>query len=365
MVPIATEISSGSPSKALVVRQSSDTSAQRHVTPIREQITFDGLSFVREVLRQRGVPEEVFNTILSSWAIKTRKQYFTYLKKWNNFCHKNKYDCFSPSVAIILQFLQNLVDGGGGFSAINTARSALSAVFVLDNNETIGDNKLISRFVKGMYKLKPPVARYTNTWDVNLVLQFFKKQPLPEFLSLYDLSLRVVMLLALTTAQRCQSLHLLDLDHMTKDDSKFVFRLTGNFKQARPKFNTLSIVVPKYPADSRICAFTNLEIYIKTTEKFRSSSYLFISTMKPHSRASKDTISRWIKTVMKGAGIDTNVFKPHSCRAASTSAAARKDVDIETIMKTAGWTNAVTFANFYNKPLIDGSSKFADKVLSA
>ena len=73
--------------------------------------------------------------------------------------------------------------------------------------------------------------------------------------------------------------------------------------------------------------------------------------MKPHSCVSKDTIARWIKAALKMAGIDVQVFKPHSTRAAATSAALRKGVPVSDILKVAGWSKETTFARFYNKPL--------------
>ena len=36
---------------------------------------------------------------------------------------------------------------------------------------------------------------------------------------------------------------------------------------------------------------------------------------------------------MKNAGIDVNIFKPHSCRSASSSAAKKAGVPIEEILK--------------------------------
>ena len=51
--------------------------------------------------------------------------------------------------------------------------------------------------------------------------------------ALNDLTLRTVTLLALVSAQRCQSLHLLDLDCMTVLEDRYEFLLSGNFKQSR------------------------------------------------------------------------------------------------------------------------------------
>ena len=59
---------------------------------------------------------------------------------------------------------------------------------------------------------------------------------------------------------------------------------------------------------------------------------------------------------MKNAGVDMGIFKTHSTRSASTSAASHLGVNIQTIMKTAGWTNAKTFAKFCNKSISDSTS---------
>ena len=76
------------------------------------------------------------------------------------------------------------------------------------------------------------------------------------------------------------------------------------------------------------------------------------------------TIARWIKTVLKGAGLDVSKFKAHSTRAAATSAAKRMEVPIDHILTAAGWSQEKTFSVFYNKPLV-GDSQFAESVLSS
>ena len=48
---------------------------------------------------------------------------------------------------------------------------------------------------------------------------------------------------------------------------------------------------------------------------------LFIGITKPYAPVQACTIARWVKTVLKDAGINTSVFTAHSTRSASTSAA--------------------------------------------
>ena len=63
----------------------------------------------------------------------------------------------------------------------------------------------------------------------------------------------------------------------------------------------------------------------------------------------KDTIARWLRITMQMAGINTEVFKAHSIRGASTSKCHSLHVPVETILKHARWTNATIFAKYYKK----------------
>lgn len=76
---------------------------------------------------------------------------------------------------------------------------------------------------------------------------------------------------------------------------------------------------------------------------------LFISYVPPHKAVSRDTLSRWLKEVLKASGIDLRVYSAHSTRAAATSAACNRDIPVEEILKTAGWSSEKTFAKFYKR----------------
>ena len=78
---------------------------------------------------------------------------------------------------------------------------------------------------------------------------------------------------------------------------------------------------------------------------------------------SSDTIARRIKNVMIKSGIDVEVFKPQSIRAASTSKANACQVPIDVSLKAASWKGDCTFRKFYNKPIEDNVSCFGQAVL--
>ena len=103
--------------------------------------------------------------------------------------------------------------------------------------------------------------------------------------------------------------------------------------------------------------------YLKRTHKIRKNeSQLFISFQKPYHAVSKATISRWLLAVMREAGVDVEEFKAHSTRAACTSAAKRCKVDMDEILRSAGWKNNRTFAKFYDK-VIHEDFQFEQKIL--
>ena len=71
--------------------------------------------------------------------------------------------------------------------------------------------------------------------------------------------------------------------------------------------------------------------------KFIKDPNFIVTHGKPH------------KPAMKLAGIDTDTFKPHSCR--STSAAKRSGIPIDQILQQGNWFNPSTFYKFYSKEL--------------
>ena len=130
------------------------------------------------------------------------------------------------------------------------------------------------------------------------------------------------MLVALVSAQRSQTLHMLNINFMKDTSSCFEFVLPAHVKQSRPGYQPPSVMLHAYPYDKSLCVYSYLTEYLKRTQPLRGKeTQLFLSFTRPHKAISKETLSRWIRTVMSSAGIDVASFKPHSTRSASTSKA--------------------------------------------
>ena len=90
----------------------------------------------------------------------------------------------------------------------------------------------MARFLKGVLIARPALPHYQEVWDV--VLKYLKTLHPPEQLSLKDLKLKMTMLIALLSRQRCQTIHALDTTTMVLSAEKCVFYIYELLKTSRP-----------------------------------------------------------------------------------------------------------------------------------
>ena len=249
-----------------------------------------------------------------------------------------------------INFLAVLYKAGLSYSAICVARSALSSYLDCRDCDVFGEHRLVKRFIKGVFELRPALPKYSATWDVDIVLEYLETYYPLERLTLKELSYKLVMLLALLSGQRCQTLHCLSLASMKISDAKCVFSIDVLLKHSRKGKHLAPLEFVAFPQNSRLCVVSVLKEYLCRTKELRGSeNMLLISYQKPYKHISKDTLARWIRDVLQRAGVDTQHFGAHSTRMASTTAAVSRGVPVDTLMRAAGWSSQSTFTRFYKK----------------
>ena len=337
---------------------------QTRCDPSTTQATLPpGLSLIRQTLIGHDLYAKAKDIIMASWRTGMTKQYDVYLKRLEQFCQSKGINRLDASVENGIDFLATLFTSGLGYSAINTARSALSSVLILPNNITFGTHPLVARFLKGVFELKPSLPRYSSIWDVSVVLEHLRSLGPPTQLDLKSLTKKTTMLLCLLTGQRCQTLTKLDIALMQELPGKIVFTIGEKLKTTRPGKHLAPIELLAYPRDESICVVSHLKQYITRTQPIRAThaTKLLISYAKPHKPISNSTVGKWAKSVLKDSGIDIGTFSGNSARPASTSYGAQAGLTLAEILKAGGWTNAQTFAKHYHKP-IEGN--FGASILS-
>ena len=122
-------------------------------------------------------------------------------------------------------------------------------------------------------------------------------------------------------------------------------------KQTRPCFHQQKLELPLYRETEHLCVVSCLKEYAQRTKELRPTlrGQLLLCYRPPHKSALKDSISRWLKTVLLRAGISD--FTPHSFRSAATSAMKKSGVPLDEILKVAEWTKTQTFKKFIDKPV--------------
>lgn len=287
--------------------------------------------------------------MLASLSENTIKQYNTYLKQWYEYCINLSIDYFQVSVPHVLSFLTKLYEDGAVYSSLNCCRSALS---LLVGTKITNDDR-VARFLKGVFRLRPPHPKYDITWDPSIVLNYFSNKGENTQLTLEEISKKLITLLAIITAHRAQTFSLIKLNNIETYTDKVLIKIPDHIKTSRPGSVQPSLVLPFYTNNTKICPASAILNYIDRTSSIRNCENLFIAFKKPHKAVTSQTLSRWVKSTLKSSGIDVNIFSAHSTRHAATSAAKRLGVNIDTIRRTAGWSSSSkVFAQFYNRDII-------------
>ena len=200
--------------------------------------------------------------------------------------------------------------------------------------------------------MRPSLPRYASTWDMDILLNHVKTLDLSE-MNLKQLTIKLATLLAICSGQRLQTLQSLDVSNIHFKQDSCTCIIKNLLKTSRPGKHIKPIIFKKHSVSS-LCVLSHLEKYIKDTETLRPNKgdmgQLLISFTKPHGPVSRDTIGRWIKSMLHSAGIDSS-FTAHSVRSASTSKVAKLGLPMDMILNAANWANAKTFAQFYHRDI--------------
>ncbi|XP_018425159.1 PREDICTED: nucleolar protein 6 [Nanorana parkeri] len=256
--------------------------------------------------------------------------------------------------------------------AVSTLRVQISALSVFFQ-VSLARDQLVARFFKALERLRPVVVRSVPQWNLSTVLQVLTAapfEPLDE-VSLRNLTLKTVFLVAITSARRVSELQALSIKEpfLSIFEDRVVLRTDPAFlpKVASRCNRVQEIILPTFcpkPVGSRESGFHCLDVrrcllqYLKISKEFRRSESLFVlfSGRSKGKQASRSSLARWLRqAIMEAYGV-LNVPPPslvtaHSTRALATSWAERAGATPEQICKAATWSSFSTFAKHYRLDL--------------
>lgn len=103
--------------------------------------------------------------------------------------------------------------------------------------------------------------------------------------------MKTVMLCALSSAQREQTLCALDLNFKKQSQDCLSFVIAEHLKTSKPG-KSLEVKFMSLPEEPSLCTMSTLAECILRTEKLLSSSKLFTSFIRPHKPVTTSTVGR-------------------------------------------------------------------------
>ena len=80
-----------------------------------------------------------------------------------------------------MEFLSHLFHStDNAYSAMNTARSALSTVIPIKDGVTFGKQPIVKRLMKGIFRKRPALPKYCATFDVDIIFNYLLTLPMPD-----------------------------------------------------------------------------------------------------------------------------------------------------------------------------------------
>ena len=319
----------------------------------------DGRAIILQAFLSRNTPQQAAEILLASLSSSTVKQYSGCLRDWWSFCQRGRHDVYNASSNEVVEFLTRKFEAGASYGSINSTKSAISFI----SGGRLSNDTTVNRFLKGVFRLRPQNPKYAITWDPEIILTPIENAPDPS--KLQEVTNKTIILLALATAHRVQTLSLIKVENIKQSGSGLEIKIPDLIKTSKPGALQPNLILPYFRETPKICVASAVLKYIGITQGIRANcEQLFISTRRPFGPVCAQTISRWIKQILERSGIDTSVFTAHSTRHAAVFKAYRKGIDLRVIEDTAGWSEkSTTFARSYNRPIEESRNSFASAIL--
>ncbi len=233
---------------------------------------------------------------------------------------------------------------------------------------------LITRFLRGVMRLRPRVRSRVPPWDLAVVLEALCKPPFEpiEEVSERLLTLKTVLLLAISSLKRVGDLQALSvtpsfIDFAPGLAKAFLYPCAGyvpKVPSSEPRPVVLQAFCPppfREPDQEKLncmCPVRALDVYVHRTALWRKTDQLLVCYGPPKKGlpAAKQTLSRWIVDSIIVAYESSNLPSPlgakaHSTRGMAASKAFLTGVPIQDICDAAGWSTPLSFVRFYDLDL--------------
>ena len=146
---------------------------------------------------------------------------------------------------------------------INNYRSAISALHCPTEGFKVGEHPQVRALLKGISRERPPLPKYSFTWDVDQVFNYIRGN-LSDYNNLtpMQLSQKVISLLGLTTFSRGSECHSFTISNICRSNESCEFYPTNIVKHSKEGKTNHPVIVSSFPQDKTICPVTATDSFI-------------------------------------------------------------------------------------------------------
>lgn len=142
-----------------------------------------------------------------------------------------------------------------------------------------------------------------------MVLEYLSKLYPADSLSLAQLTQKLITLMALVTSHRVQTFSVIKISNIIESNNSFRIFVDAFLKTSSPNRPQPVLEIPRFTEKPELCVASVLEEYLRVTEPLRGNiQELFITFKRPFRKASTQTLSRWIKNVLRHSGVDIYIY---------------------------------------------------------
>ena len=211
LLPDTVKPNSGSPSGSATKQKSAKATKIKYLSQKPQISRSSRLDLIKRSIQAKGFSENTARCITKSVRGSTNA---IYNSKWGIFeawCCKRKIDPVKVSIHRIADFLTEKREGGLSATTIEGYRSAISNTLKHTSGLDLGLDSYISALLRS-FRLEDTKRRNPSPpWDLSLVLTVLRSKPFEPIrsISMKNLTLKTVFLLALASGKRRSELHAL------------------------------------------------------------------------------------------------------------------------------------------------------------
>jgi site-specific recombinase XerD len=298
-------------------------------------------------------PAAAKDAATASAAKNTRRTYKMHFQRFICFILTRQKTFESCTLDDIFEFLTVYARVAPKFNSVASASSAIKWFLKRSVKSDIVKDPRWATFLKGMKRLcAAPKPKY-HVWNPRRVLDWIASVPKPT--QLIEAGAEAAVLLMLATGSRLSDILRLKASFEKMEFGIRLFLYTPRKTDLRKQCEAY-IDKCYFPENRRICPARAILCFLRLAHPLRKSNAdrLFISsTARP---PAQKTVKRWVEEQLHRAGV---IASAGSIRSAATSAAFLSGVDVDAILKSAGWRREETWRQHYLRPIYESTVLFS------